>query len=247
MPPHDSENAEMPLWQHLDELRQAIFRSLIALSIGFAIAYYFSDELVHFLEQPLLQLLPEGRAHLYYTGLTDKFVVYLKVCLVAGLFFISPYLLYEIWRFVSPGLVRNEKRFLVPFLFFGTVSFVLGLVFAYTVVIPYGYAFLIGFGSPTDQAIITLTEYFGLTLKLLLALGLVFEVPVALVLLGKFGIVDSKMLARNRRYAAVAASVVAAVATPSPDAMTMILVLIPLYLLYEAGVLGVRLVERTAS
>ncbi|MBY0370938.1 twin-arginine translocase subunit TatC [bacterium] len=235
--------SQMPLWQHLDELRSGVFRSLIAIAVGFAIAYAFIDPIMAFLEKPLTELLPEGEAHLYYTGLTDKFVVYLKVCVLAGSFFMSPYLLYEFWRFISPALYRNERRFLIPFLAFGTVSFGVGLAFAYWVVIPYGYKFLIEFGSPNERAIITLTEYFSLTLKLLLALGIVFEVPVLLVLLGKFGVLDASFLTRNRRYAAVVSAVVAAVATPSPDALTMVLVMVPLYLLYEVGIVGVRLVQ----
>ncbi len=236
--------ARMPVWEHLGELRSGLIRSLLVVLFGCVLCYNFIQPIMAFLEKPLLDVLPVGQAKLYYTGLTDKFMVYLKVCILSSVLLTSPYHLYEVWRFVSPALHRNEKRFLVPFLIFGTASFWLGLTFAYYVVIPYGYEFLIQFGSSSEQAIITLTEYFSLTLKLMLALGIVFELPVALMLLGKFGIVDAKMLTANRRYALVASSVVAAVATPSPDAITMILVMIPLYLLYEAGIVGVRWVNR---
>lgn len=239
--------SRMPLWEHLDQLRAGLIRSLIAVLAGCILTYSFIETIMVFLEKPLLDVLPAGQAHLYYTGLTDKFVVYLKVTVMSSVLLLSPYLLYEVWRFISPALHRNEKRFLIPFLFFGSVSFFLGLGFAYTIVIPFGYKFLVEFGSPTEQAIITLTEYFSLTLKLLFALGFVFELPVVLVLLGKFGIVDSAFLEKHRRHAFLIASVVAAVATPSPDALTMLLVLFPLYLLYEVGILGVRLVQRPAT
>ncbi len=233
----------MPIWEHLDQLRSGLIRSLVAITLGCVLTYYFVEPIIQFLEKPLLDVLPKEHARLYYTGLTDKFVVYIKVTVLASLLLTTPYLLYEVWRFVSPGLLRNEKRFLVPFLCFGTVSFVGGLFFAYYLVIPYGYQFLVEFGSPSEQAIITLTEYFSLTLKLMFALGLVFELPVLLVLLGKFGIIDTEFLEKNRRYAFVGSAVIAAIATPSPDAITMLLVMFPLYLLYEIGILGVRLVN----
>jgi sec-independent protein translocase protein TatC len=239
----NQEESRMPLWEHLEDLRSGLIRALVVTVLGCILTYAFIEPIMAFLEKPLLDVLPPGQAKLYYTGLTDKFVVYLKVCVLASMLLVSPYLLYEVWRFISPALHRHEKRFLIPFLTFGTVSFVLGLAFAYYLVIPYGYKFLVEFGSPDEQAIITLTEYFSLTLKLMFALGLVFELPVVLVLLGKFGIIDSDFLVRNRRYALVGSSVVAAIATPSPDALTMILVMIPLYLLYEVGIVGVRLVN----
>jgi len=230
----------MPLWEHLDDLRQGLIRALAVVGVGFAVCYAYIDPIIVFLEQPLLDLLPEGNRHLYFTGLTDKFFVYLKVSFLASACIASPYLLFELWRFVSPALYKNERRFAGPFIFLGSISFFIGMAFAYYIVIPYGYKFLLEFGSPTDQAIITLTEYFSLTLKLMLAMGLIFEVPVVMVLLGKFGIVNADVLARNRHYAFFVSSIVAAIATPSPDAVTMLLVMVPLYLLYELGLIGVR-------
>ncbi len=232
----------MPLWEHLDELRGGLIRSLIVIALGFVVAYAYAERIMWFLEQPILGLLPAGEG-LYYTGLTDKFMTYLKVSFLSAILLVSPYLLYEVWRFVSPGLLRNEKRFMVPFLFLGSFSFFAGLAFAFYLVIPIGYEFLLNFGSPTEKAIITLNSYFSLTLKLMLAMGLVFELPVVLMLLGKFGIIDAHFLAKHRRYAFLICSVVAAVATPTPDAVTMLIVLIPLYTLYELGVVGVRLVN----
>ena len=133
---------------------------------------------------------------------------------------------------------------MIPFMFAGTFAFILGLTFAYSIVLPYGYKFLMEFGSPNEKAIITLTQYFSLTLKLLFGLGLVFELPVLLVLLGKFGIVDAPMLIRYRRHAFVGVAVLSALITPSPDAFTMLLVMGPLWLLYEASIIGVKWVTR---
>lgn len=238
----EADESRMPLVEHLDHLRGGLIRSMIVITLGFIVAYSYAEIIMRFLEQPILRLLPSHEG-LYYTGLTDKFMTYMKVSFLSSLLLVSPYLLYEVWRFVSPGLLRNEKRFVVPFLFLGSLSFFAGLAFAYYVVIPYGYEFLINFGSPEDKAMITLTAYFSLTLKLMLAMGIVFELPVVLVLLGKFGIIDGKFLARNRNYAFIICSIVAAVATPTPDVITMLLVLVPLYSLYEIGVVGVKIVN----
>lgn len=241
------ESSRMPLWEHLDELRSGIIRSLIVVSVGLCATYTYSDYLVRFLEEPLLKVLPKDQARLYFTGVADKFMVYLKVSLLASVALVIPYLLWEVWRFVSPALYRHEKKFVGPFLILGTVAFFSGLIFSYYIVIPYGYKFLIEFGAGTvsnEQAMITLTEYFDLTVKMLLILGLVFELPVVLMLLGKMGLVRAEFLAHFRRHAFLAITFVSAVLTPSPDAFTLILVAIPLYLLYELSIFGVRWVQK---
>lgn len=238
------DDRSMPLWQHLDELRAALVRSLIAILIAFCVTYYYSDFIVRFLEQPLLDILPAENQKLYFTGIADKFFIYLKVSIIAAIALASPYLFYQIWWFIAPGLKPAERKFAGPFVLFATTTFLMGVAFAYYLVIPYGYKFLIEFASDSDhQAMITIGEYFSLTLKLILAIGLVFEVPVLLVLLGKLGIIDAKILAKNRRFAFVVSSIIAAIATPSPDAFTMILVLVPLYLLYEVSIIGVGIVN----
>lgn len=238
----DLDPSRMPLGDHLEELRKRLFYSVIALGLGLIVTYNYCDALILWLEQPLLKILPEGNKHLYFTGLTDKFMIYFQVSLLADVALMSPFLIYQLWKFVAPALHSNEKRFVFPFVLFATISFITGIAFAYYIVVPFGYAFLLEFGGEQDRAIITLTEYFSLTLKLLFAVGLVFEVPVVLVLLGKFGIVNAAFLAHNRRFAVVGSALIAAIATPSPDAFTMFIVMVPLYLLYEISIIGVRLV-----
>lgn len=234
------DETRMPLWEHLDELRTRLVRALLILAVGFVITYNYADVLVRFLEAPLLELLPEGEKNLYFTGLADKFVIYLQISVLADIALFSPYLLWELWGFIAPGLYQRERRFAGPFVFLGTFSFFVGLAFAYYIVIPSGYKFLVEFGSPTDKAIITLTEYFNLTLKLMLAMGIVFELPTALILLGKFGIVTAAMLSKWRKHAYLAIAMVAGIATPSPDAFSMVLVMVPLILLYEISIWGIR-------
>lgn len=231
----------MPLWEHLDDLRKGLIRCLLYLVGGFSITYGFSETLLKFLERPLLKVLPPNEQHLYFTGITDKFFVYVQVSFFAALALVSPFLFYEIWKFVSPGLYRKEQKYFLPFTILGTVSFLVGLAFAYFVILPYGYHFLIQFGSPEEKAIITLTEYFSLTFRLMMGIALIFEVPLIILLLARFGIVNAAFLSKNRRYAMLLSAVIAAVITPTPDAFTMLLVMVPLYLLYEISIVGVRI------
>jgi sec-independent protein translocase protein TatC len=241
---HSNEEKRMPLWEHLDDLRKGIIRSLIALAIAFVITYQFSEPVLFFLEKPLLTILgPQGG--LYFTRITDKFFVYISVSCLSAIVLVLPYLLYELWRFISPALYKSEKQFTIPFICVGTITFFIGLAFAYYVVIPGGYKYLIEFGSPQERPMITLAEYFSFTIKLMLAIGLVFETPVLILLLAKLGLVDESFLVKNRKQAVVVSAIVSAVATPSPDAFTMLLVMIPLYLLYEASILGVRWLIKT--
>lgn len=237
---HEPNPGRMPLWQHLEELRSVLVRSLLALVLGTCVTYYFSDAIVLFLETPLLGLLPTGSQHLYFTGITDKFVIYLKVSLLAAILVCAPYILFQIWTFIRPALYKNERKFATAFVSFGFFAFLLGLVFTYFIIVPYGYKFLLEFGNTNDRPLITLTEYFDLTLKLMLAIGLVFEIPVLLVLLGKMGIIDVADLVRYRRHAIIVIAIISAVATPSPDAFTMLLVMIPLVLLYEMSIVALK-------
>ncbi len=238
------ENTRMPLWQHLDELRNIIFRSILYLTFGVGVAWFYVEKIVKWLEAPLLNALPEGQKYLYFTGVGDKFFIYLKIAIYTGLFIASPLLLNELWKFVSPALYKKEKKVAFPLLFATWFAFVLGALFSYYVVIPNGYSFLIGFGSDADRPMITLTEYFSLTSQLLLALGVVFELPVAMVLLVRFGIIEIATITKFRGPVYIGMSVVSAVVTPTPDAFTMLLVFIPLCLLFEISLLSSKLLVK---
>jgi sec-independent protein translocase protein TatC len=241
------ESGSMPVWQHLEELRVVLVRSLIALSLGFFVAYRFNEKIIRFLEAPILANLPAGEKHLYFTGLTDKFMVYLKMSFYSSLVLCSPYLLKQVWNFISPALKEKERRFAAPFLVMGTLAFWSGILFAYYLVIPAGYSFLINFGGPTEKPLINISEYFSLTLQLLISMGLLFELPVVMMLLGKIGVMKSEWLTKFRPQAYLALAVVAGFLTPTPDAFTMLLVLVPLILLYEVSVQLVRWVMRDSE
>lgn len=238
------DGGRMPLVDHLSELRKRLVYALLAVIVTSAVAWNWNDVIVRFLELPLLDVLPKDARKLYFTGIGDKFFVYLKVSLCTGAAAATPFLLYQLWRFIAPGLYSDERRAVAPFVLLGSFAFYAGLAFAYYIVLPTGYAFLVNFGGD-EQAIITLTDYFALTLKLLIVLGLVFEVPVLILILVRLGILDAAILRKYRRHAFLLNSILAAVLTPTPDAATMLLVLLPLHLLYEMAVVGARWFEPT--
>jgi sec-independent protein translocase protein TatC len=240
----DEEAKRMPLWQHLADLRQVLVRALIAIFLAWLVTYYFCDRIGTFLERPLLRLLPPGEAHLYYLGVAEKFLVYLKLSVYAAIGLVSPYLLYQIWWFVAPGLYRREKRFLLPFICFGSVTFVLGMLFAYYAFLPAAYKFFLNFGPQVDEPRITIKQYFSLTLKMLFTFGVIFEVPLLLILLGKFELIDAQTLTQYRRHAVLLTAVIAALISPTPDALSMVIIMAPLWLLYEISVVVVGWISR---
>lgn len=234
---------DMPLWQHLDELRGCLFRVITVLGIAVLVTFQFSEQLVFFLQKPLLEVLPDGAKQLYYTGIADKFVIYIKVSLLAAIAATSPYILFQIWKFVSPGLYQTERKLVIPFIILGTVSFLLGLAFCYFVLLPYSFQFLINFGGTNDKAIITLSAYFGLTIKMLMGVGLLFEFPIVLLLLAFMGLVDAALLRKFRKHAIVVMLILSAIITP-PDVVSQFMVGVPLWILYELCILGVTVVHR---
>ncbi len=248
---HDDrpEDARAPLTDHLEELRGLIIQGLVATSVALAGTYTYGDFFMDLLQRPLLKHLPADQQFLFFTGIADKFMVYLQVSIVMAVFLTVPFHLYLIWKFIRPALYERERKFAAPFLMLGTFSFLVGLAFGYFAVIPMGYDFLISFGSEgglanTLRPMITITQYIPLTLKILAVVGGVFELPVVLMILGALGIVRPQMLRQFRRYAYMGLFVLAAVLTPTPDAFSMIVVAIPLCLLYELAIWGVQFVQR---
>lgn len=241
---NEAQDPRKPLWEHLDEMRNALIRVFLVLGVGTCVTYNYAEKILFWVEKPLLDALPLENRKLYFTGITDKFFVYLKASIYAAVLIAIPYLLWEIWRFVSPGLYSKEKKMILPFIFLGTFFFVLGAAFGYTVVIPYGYQFLINFGSSLEVPMISLADYFTITLQLILMMGVVFELPVALMILAKAGVIPKGFLSKFRGQAYVILAVVAAVVTPTPDAFTMLLVMIPFFALYEVSILLVKWVAR---
>ncbi|RUM36957.1 MAG: twin-arginine translocase subunit TatC [Desulfobulbus sp.] len=169
---------------------------------------------------------------------------YLKLALVCGILVASPVIFYQIWRFIAPGLYQHEKKVLLPFSFVSSLCFLGGAAFGYYVVFPPAFRFLIGYSSEFLEPMPAVSEYFSLALRLLLAFGVVFELPVLMVFLAKIGLVDAPFLVKNRKYAFLIAFIIAAVLTPTPDVVNQFFMAAPLVVLYEISILAVRFFAR---
>lgn len=234
---------KMPLTSHLEELRKRIVRILIAVGVAFLGCFAFKEEIFRIVALPLISVLPPG-THMVYTGLPEAFFTYIKVSLYAGIFVASPVVLYQVWKFISPGLFPKEKKFVAPFVITSTLLFVGGVCFGYFLVLPGAYKFFLEFTTDFLKPMLSMREYLTLTLKLLLAFGIIFEIPVFLFFMTKIGLVTPRKLARMRRYAIVVCFIVAAIITPTPDAFTQCMMAIPMIVLYEVGILVSKLAGR---
>jgi sec-independent protein translocase protein TatC len=233
------------LTDHLTELRDRLVKSIWAIALCSVAAWFFKKQIFLFLSAPIEGGLKEGS--LVYTGPVDMFVVYIKIAVVTGVAASCPVWLYQIWRFVAPGLYSHEKKYSVAFIFSGTALFLIGVSFAYYLVLPTGLHFLLDLqpdpATTKIRAMIDITKYLSFLTTTALVFGLAFELPLALVLLGLMGIIDQKFLREKRRFAIVVLAAVSAVVTP-PDALSMMMLLVPLYFLYELSIIVVGLLVR---
>jgi sec-independent protein translocase protein TatC len=225
---------KLPVTDHLEELRRRLIKCLLAVLAGFALSYSFSKQLFDLLTWPLMQAMPaDGK--LIYTSLQEAFITYLKISFFAGIFLAAPVIFYQLWKFVMPGLYANERRYVLPFVIAACAFFLMGAAFAFFVAFPFGFRFFLGFTTERIQALPSMKEYLSLCMSLLLAFGITFELPVVMFFLARMGLVDHLMLKRYRKYAILVIAIVAAVLTP-PDILSMTLLGIPLYLLFEVSV-----------
>ncbi|MDX2028979.1 MAG: twin-arginine translocase subunit TatC [Alphaproteobacteria bacterium] len=238
-----------PLLAHLLELRKRLIWSLTAILIGFAVSYCFAAEIYEFLVRPLAHVTEGENRRLIYTGLTEAFVTYIKLALWTGCFIAFPVIATQIWMFVAPGLYKNERRAFFPFLIATPVFFLMGAAVAYYFVFPMAWKFFLSFEIPVAagglpvQLEARVSEYLSLSMTVIFAFGIAFELPVILVLLTRVGLLSSAKLSAFRRYAIVLIFIVAAVITP-PDVISQISLALPLMLLYELSILGAKWVER---
>lgn len=243
----DLDETRAPLLDHLLELRRRLLMSLAALGLCFGICLYFARPIFAFLVQPLLRA---GQGKLIYTQIFEAFFVEIKVAFFAAMMLAFPIVANQVWQFVAPGLYRNEKRALLPFIFATPVLFTTGAALAYYVAIPVALHFLLGFqgnlGGVQQEALPGVGNYLSFVMQFLFGFGISFLLPVLIMLLERAGVVTRKQLVGARRYAIVGAFAVAAVLTP-PDVGSQLLLAIPLVFLYELGLVGIWLTERSRA
>lgn len=235
--------AQMSLLEHLEELRTALIRILITIGVGFGICWFFHRQLRTFLIRPLIQALPEGSRQLIFTKVPEAFFAYLWISFIAGFVVTSPVIFYHIWRFIAPGLYRHERRYALTFVLVSSFLFLTGTAMAYSYVFPFGFTFFMKFGGEYVSPFIRLTDYLRFTSRLLLAFGLVFEMPIIIVFLTRMGVVNPSSLAKKRKYIVLILFTASAILTP-PDVITQLMMAGPLLLLFEISLWLARLFER---
>jgi len=248
---NDKKNKESSFVDHLTELRSRLLKSIIYIFIFFVIFYTFADNIYSFLVQPYADAVEgdELNRRLIFTALHETFITYLKVAFFAAVFFGSPVLLIQIWKFIAPGLYKNEKKALLPYLVATPTLFLLGGMLVYYLVMPLAIKFFLSFESPAQlntlpiQLEAKVNEYLSLIMRLIFAFGLSFQLPVILSLLARVGFIDSNYLKKRRKYVVVIIFAVAALLTP-PDPITQIGLGIPLLILYELSIISVKYIEK---
>jgi sec-independent protein translocase protein TatC len=226
---------------HLIELRERLLRIVMGFVLVFLCLFPFANKIYTLLAHPLLAKLPSG-GHMIATAVTTPFFVPMKVAMLAAFVISLPHTLYQVWAFVAPGLYTHERRFMAPLIVASTLLFIVGMAFAYFLVFPVVFGFITN-TAPEGVAVMTdIGSYLDFVITLFMAFGMAFEVPVAVVLLVRFGMVNIKTLKEIRSYVIVGAFVLGAIFTP-PDVISQIMLAVPLWLLYEVGILAASLVD----
>jgi sec-independent protein translocase protein TatC len=248
------DDAKMPFLAHLDELRKRLIVSFSAIGIGFVLVFNLRERFIQYLQWPLTTDVVMGHrfpflgfqhkppiAKLTALGPAETLWTHFKVAFIAGLLVAIPVVLYELWRFIAPGLLPKERRFALPFVALSTAFFFLGVAFCFFIVLPMALQFLLTF-DPSIQQTPRFSEYVDFILKFLLAFGVIFELPLAMVIAARLGIVTPQFLSRNRKYAILVNFIIAAILTPTPDVFNQCLMALPMCVLYEVGILAARFV-----
>ncbi len=243
----DIDDTKAPLMEHLVELRRRLLWCLAAVAVAFFACLYFAREIFSVLVQPLLAA---GQGKLIYTDIFEAFFVEIKVALFAALMLTFPIIATQLWRFVAPGLYAKEKKAFLPFLLMTPFFFGAGAAFAFFIAMPWALEFLLGFegnvGGITQEALPAVGNYLSFSTRFLFGFGFAFLTPVLLMVLERAGLVTRQQLAKSRRYAIVGCAVVSAVLTP-PDVVSQLMLLVPLYLLYEFAIIAIRLTHWRAA
>lgn len=248
---------KMPLTEHLVELRKRILVSLSAVLVAFCVCFFFSEQIFTVLTMPLKGYFTFLRSYPYWDFVrrkeafslvflspTEAFWAHIKISMIAGLVISVPVIFHQFWKFISPGLLEKEKKYVAPFVFSGTMLFLIGAAFCFLVILPFAIQFLLTYKTASLTPLISVGNYMDFCLKFILAFGLIFELPLIIVILTRIGVVTPETLAKKRKYAILVAFIAAAILTPTPDAFNQVLMAVPIILLYEVGILLSRLFVR---
>ena len=241
----ESTDKEMPFLEHLIELRSRILRSLALVALLFIPIYYYAEPLFTFVSAPLTQALPDGSS-MIATQVTTPFLTPFKLAIYTAIFVGVPFLLHQLWGFVSPGLYRSEKRFAFPLLFSSVVLFYAGMAFSYFLVFPLVFSFFVAVSPEGVQMMTDINQYLDFVLKMFLAFGIAFEIPVATFLLAWSGLSTADSMANKRPYVIIGCFVAGMLLTP-PDVVSQLLLALPTWLLFEFGILMARFVEKRGT
>ena len=250
------EDSKLPLTEHLSELRKRILISITVLFIVFILFFNYSERFFDILTFPLkseitldtsnpyIHLKEKTPISLVFLAPAEAFWMHMKVSFVASFICALPLIFYQLWRFISPGLMSNEKKYLMPFLFASTSLFLVGSLFCFVVILPFAMTFLLGYKTGNLTPMISVGSYIDFCLKFILAFGAIFELPLVIIFLTKFGVVSPDSLKKHRKYAILFSFIVAAILTPTPDAFNQLLMAVPIIILYEVGILLSMLIQR---
>jgi len=232
----DSLTGKMSFLEHLDELRKRIVNSAIAIGVGVVVTFAFIDKIFNFILAPTRKALPPG-VKMIYTQPGEAFSLYVTVALIAGAVVAAPFIMYQVWMFIAPGLYTNEKRMALPFVFFTTAGFLLGAAFNHYIAFPFMMAFFASFNGIDLAFMPRLEDTFGLYTKMLLGMGVVFQMPTVVLFLAKLKLVTARFLVRHFKYAFLLIFIAAAVITPTGDMMTQAIFAAPMVGLYLLSIL----------
>ena len=240
----------MTLVEHLEELRRRLVWSFVAIAVGAAVGWFLYNPVIHLLQNPFCETIhrlppasrPPTGCQFVFNGAVDPVFVKIKVVVFLGLLLALPVVLYQLWAFVVPGLTKRERRMAVPFIGSSMVLFLLGVAIAYWT-LPKALQFLLGFGGPTLVPLLTASSFLSFVVLVALAFGISFEFPIVLIFLSIVGVLSSRKLRDWRRYAIFGISVFAAVITPSADPYSMLAMMIPMVVFYEAAIIVTRLLK----
>ena len=226
----------MGFFDHLEEFRRRLIVCIVSVLLLFFVAWAWAPELFDILARPIRKVLPPGQ-NLSYTTLTEPFLMYFRVSMLAAVIGAAPIILWQVWLFIAPALYRREKKYVLPFVGVGFLFFLAGCCFAYFEAFPVVVTFLIDMGKKGNfNAVITINEYLSTASKVILGLGLVFETPIVIFFLARFGIVSERWLLAKFKYAVLVIFIIAAVITPTPDVATQLVFALPMILLYLLGI-----------